>query len=58
MDLIERKRPSIYFEDLARASNVPVATWKQLEEEGKILMPIHDLWVLMMPSLRSWKVSA
>ncbi len=44
LDLIEAKRPFIYFDDLARVSDVSVKTWKAWEKDGTIMMPLQDLW--------------
>ncbi len=43
-DLVEQRKPFVYFEDLARVSDLSVAAWKKFEEEGYLIMPIQDLW--------------
>ncbi len=43
-DFIEQKKPYFTLEDLARVSDLSVQTWRAFSDEGRILMPVQQLW--------------
>ncbi len=43
-DFLVQSRPFFTLEDLSRVSDTSLRTWRSWEEEGRVVMPIRDLW--------------